>query len=108
MVEKGLRQRYTISCSIASFVGFGAEDDSTRSTKGAPSLQYTRSSAIELAPYGIRVNALAPGYVETPMTYDWIHAERRGRVPRGDPARSGVATVEDLNGAIAFLAGRAS
>jgi NAD(P)-dependent dehydrogenase (short-subunit alcohol dehydrogenase family) len=104
MVEKGYGKIINL-CSIGSFVGL-EQKTMYAITKGAL-LQYTRSSAIELAPYGIRVNALAPGYVETPMTYDWIHSEREGEYLAAIPLGR-FATVEDLNGAFAFLAGRAS
>lgn len=38
-----------------------------------------RNSAIELAPYGIRVNAIAPGAVNTPMLMDGLS---RGSIPK--------------------------
>jgi NAD(P)-dependent dehydrogenase (short-subunit alcohol dehydrogenase family) len=104
MVEKGYGKIINL-CSIGSFVGL-KQKTMYAITKGALA-QYTRSAAIELAPYGVRVNALAPGYVETPMTYDWIHSDREAeylaQIPLGK-----FATVEDLCGAFAFLAGRAS
>ncbi|UOQ55989.1 SDR family oxidoreductase [Leucobacter allii] len=66
----------------------------------------TRWAAIELAAHGIRVNAVAPGPVLTPM----LAAE----MPEGSPARVGwaariplgdLARVEDIALAVAFLAG---
>ncbi len=92
-------------CSIASFVGV---PDKTlyAITKGAL-LQYTRSSAVEMAPYGIRVNAIAPGYVDTPMTHDYIHSEREEEFLSAIPLRR-FARVEDLAATFAYLAAPAS
>lgn len=104
MVEKQYGKIINV-CSIGSFEGL---DQKTvyAITKGGL-LQYTRSSALELARFGVRVNAIAPGYVDTPMTHDWIHsvreAEYLARIPMGR-----FAFVEDLQGSFAFLASKAS
>lgn len=92
-------------CSIGSFV---ALQDKTMYaiTKGALA-QYTRSSALELARYGIRVNGIAPGYVDTPMTHAYIHSEREEEFLSAIPLRR-FAAVEDLDGAFAYLASAAS
>jgi NAD(P)-dependent dehydrogenase (short-subunit alcohol dehydrogenase family) len=104
MVEKQYGKVINL-CSIGSIVGL-KQKTMYAITKGALA-QYTKSSAVELAPYGIRVNALAPGYVETPMTYDWIHSEHEAEYLAAIPLGK-YATVEDLHGAFAYLAGRAS
>ncbi|MEU7032316.1 glucose 1-dehydrogenase [Streptomyces sp. NPDC046237] len=63
----------------------------------------TRSSALDLARYGIRVNSVHPGAVDTPMTAavaagkDWSH------VPLGRMGRA-----EEVGGLIAFLVSDAS
>ncbi|MFJ3583883.1 glucose 1-dehydrogenase [Streptomyces sp. NPDC090127] len=62
----------------------------------------TRSSALDLARYGIRVNSVHPGAVDTPMTAavadkDWSH------VPLGRMGRP-----EEVGGLIAFLVSDAS
>jgi 3-oxoacyl-[acyl-carrier protein] reductase len=64
----------------------------------------TRTMAIELAAHGIRVNALCPGKIETPLqaaaeTPDYVQRFLRERVPLG---RSG--TPEEVAAAYAFLA----
>lgn len=68
------------------------------SSKGG-SEAFTRSAAIELAPYGIRVNSLVPGLIATnPDEPDWSLKRRDETVPLG---RGGVA--EDLAGPALFL-----
>jgi NAD(P)-dependent dehydrogenase (short-subunit alcohol dehydrogenase family) len=67
--------------------------------------QFTRSLAVEVGRYGVRVNALAPDVTETPqLPYsDWVAEADRWRwrtwVPLGRPG-----TVHDAAGAALFLA----
>jgi gluconate 5-dehydrogenase len=68
----------------------------------------TKSLAVDLGPRGIRVNALAPGYIQTAMTAK-SHADpvrHRQRAERTCLGRWG--TVDDLVGAAVFLASDAS
>lgn len=92
-------------CSIGSFMGLDGKTVYAIS-KGALA-QYTRSSAVELARFGVRVNGIAPGYVDTPMTHDYIHGEHEteflARIPLGR-----YAGVDDLKGTFVFLASPAS
>jgi 3-oxoacyl-[acyl-carrier protein] reductase len=71
-------------------------------TKGAL-IAFTRSVAAELAPHGIRVNAVAPGWVLTDMTRHVFEGgegpEAVARIPLGRPARP-----EEIAGPVAFLA----
>ena len=68
----------------------------------------TKAMAIELAPHGVRVNSLAPTFVETPMTKPFFEnvAFRTDTLNRIKLGRLGQ--VEDLTGAIVFLASDAS
>lgn len=59
----------------------------------------TRSMAIDLAPYNVRVNCVVPGLIRTYEISDELAAERGAVVPLG---RLGAA--DDLAGPIAFLA----
>ena len=68
----------------------------------------TKAMAFELGPRGIRVNTLAPGFVETPLTAPVLADTKfRERVVRAMPLGR-VMTVEDVMGAIVFLASPAS
>ena len=80
-------------------------------------ISYTQSAALAMAPDGIRVNAIAPGVVDTPMwgQVDALFARYEGLAPgekkkavgRAVPlGRMGVP--DDLAGAAVFLAGPAS
>lgn len=67
--------------------------------------QYTRVAALELAAHGIRVNALAPGYVATELNADDLADEKvRQAVLRRIPAGR-IAEPEDLLGAVDLLCG---
>lgn len=61
-----------------------------------------RSMAVEWAPYGVRVNALSPGYVDTKLialkTHQ--HEEWKSRTPAGR-----FASVEEVAGAVSYLVG---
>ncbi|RIL07778.1 MAG: 3-oxoacyl-ACP reductase, partial [Proteobacteria bacterium] len=51
---------------------------------------FTRSAAIEFAPYGILVNSIAPGFIDTAMTRDLPEDRKRAileRVPLGRMGR---------------------
>jgi meso-butanediol dehydrogenase/(S,S)-butanediol dehydrogenase/diacetyl reductase len=63
----------------------------------------TRAIALELAPFGIRVNAIAPGMIRTPMTSVMFEdAENEKRIRAAHPiGREG--RPEEIASAIAFL-----
>jgi NAD(P)-dependent dehydrogenase (short-subunit alcohol dehydrogenase family) len=88
--------------SIAAYAGQGGSLGYSPS-KGAIKM-FTQSLAQELAPLGVRVNALAPGVIETPMTAATRQDPTRlesfmSRIPMGR-----VGTTDDLVGPVIFLA----
>ncbi len=88
--------------SIAAYAGQGASLGYSPS-KGAIKM-FTQSLAQELAPDGVRVNALAPGVIETPMTAATREDPQRlqsfmTRIPMGR-----VGQTDDLVGPVIFLA----
>lgn len=70
-------------------------------------IQLSKSMALELARYQIRVNAIAPGYVETEMNRDFFQTETGQRMIKRIPQRQ-LGQVEDLLGPVLLLASDAS
>ncbi len=68
----------------------------------------TKAMALDLAQYGIRVNTIAPTFVETALTRPFLkdEAQRASIVSRIPLGRLGEA--EDIMGAVVFLASEAS
>ena len=69
---------------------------------------FTKAMAIELAPHRIRVNSLAPTFIETPLARSFLRndafrAEVLAKIKLGR-----VGQVDDLTGAVVFLASDAA
>jgi NAD(P)-dependent dehydrogenase (short-subunit alcohol dehydrogenase family) len=107
MVEK----QYGRIISIASIQGFASSGDvgAYNAAKGGI-IAYTKSMAVELGQYNILVNAVAPGFMHTPMAFINGVAEKdmpdflewyvkKGKIPL---RRSGYP--EDVSGTVVFLA----
>lgn len=99
--------------SLAGQRYLGAPYIAYNATKGAI-ISYTRNLAAEVAPHGIRANAILPGFIDTPMAraavqqgnteqieIDWqaLDQQRAARVPLGR-----VGTPWDIAKAASFLA----
>jgi len=65
-------------------------------------VQVTKTMAVEWARYGIRVNALAPGYVETEMNRDYFATEAGKAFIKKVPQRK-LGAPEDLDGPLLLL-----
>ena len=72
-------------------------------TSKAGLIHLTHVLAIELARYGILVNALAPGYLETDFNRDFLKSDAGKRLAARIPLRR-VAQPSDLDGAMLLLA----
>ena len=70
-------------------------------SKGAL-ISLVKSLAVELAPRGITVNGVAPGWVETEMMTDAIDEEHRARIAASIPVGR-IAAPRDIAGPIVFL-----
>ena len=98
-----IKQRSGRIINIASVIGLiGNAGQSNYAASKAALIGFTKSIARELAPRGITVNAIAPGFIETDMTAvldDKVREEVLGRVPLGR-----FGSSDDIAHAAAFLA----
>jgi NAD(P)-dependent dehydrogenase (short-subunit alcohol dehydrogenase family) len=70
-------------------------------------IQLTKSLALEWARYKIRVNAIAPGYVQTELNADFFESEAGQALIRRVPQRR-LGEARELDGALLLLASDAS
>jgi len=106
MIQKGIKGSIVNTSSLIAVFG-GVSVPAYAATKGGLT-QLTKSMCNDLAKYGIRVNAIGPGWVKTEMTQALqANAERyqaiSARIPLGR-----WADPEDLAGLAVFLASEAS
>ena len=103
MVERGGGKIVNIA-SMNSFRGF--PDVSLYGMTKAGIVQLTRSLAVEWAEHNIQANAIAPGWIDTPMTSSMKPERRRwveAHLPQGH-----YGTPRDLAGLAVYLASPAS
>jgi NAD(P)-dependent dehydrogenase (short-subunit alcohol dehydrogenase family) len=93
--------------NIASILGLRVRSQvaSYAATKAAV-VQLTKALALEWAPRGIRVNAIAPGYFETDMNRDFLASEP-GRAIVARVPQQRVGQLAELDGPLLLLAGDA-
>ena len=85
--------------SVSGVAGMSRQTNYAASKAGI--IGFTRSLAKEVAPYNIRVNAVAPGFIETDMLAglkDSFKDELKARIPL-----SRLGKVEDVSKAVKFL-----
>jgi 2-deoxy-D-gluconate 3-dehydrogenase len=98
MVEQGGGAIVLMASQLAFFGGVNAS--SYAASKGGL-VQLAKSLSNELAGRGVRVNAVAPGWIETDMTSDiegWKRSEVTARIPMGRWGRP-----EEVAAAVAWL-----
>jgi NAD(P)-dependent dehydrogenase (short-subunit alcohol dehydrogenase family) len=92
--------------SVSGYVG-SANDSAYCASKGAVEL-IVKALGVELAPRGIRVNAVAPGDVRTPMNEAILaQPEVEARALAATPAGR-IGEVTDISPAVVFLASEAA
>jgi len=90
--------------NIASILGMRvASSLLAYTTAKAALVQLTKALALEWARHGIRVNAIAPGYIETEMNRGFFQTEAGQSVVKRIPQRR-IGTPGQLDGALLLLA----
>jgi 3-oxoacyl-[acyl-carrier protein] reductase len=98
-----MKQRSGRIINMASVVGvMGNPGQANYVASKAGLIGLTKTAARELAPRGITVNAVAPGFIDTPMTADLpekVKAAMLAQIPLGR-----IGQPEDVAEVVAFLA----
>jgi NAD(P)-dependent dehydrogenase (short-subunit alcohol dehydrogenase family) len=93
--------------AFASYEGYAAYDASK-----AGLLAMTRTLALDHGRDGIRVNAICPGYISTPMTDEWLNEQPDPQATRKEMLSfhplGRIGTTRDVADAALFLASDAS
>jgi NAD(P)-dependent dehydrogenase (short-subunit alcohol dehydrogenase family) len=94
--------------NIASILGFRVSGGTAAyAVSKAGVVQMTEAHALEWARYGIRVNALAPGYIATDINAGFFETEHGQAMLKRIPMRR-LGQPEDLDGAFLLLCSDAS
>lgn len=107
LVRQMMKNRWGRIINITSVVGrTGQEGQVNYAASKAGLIGFTRSLAREVASRGITVNAVAPGYIETPMTAvldEKLREKMIAQIPLGRPG-----TDAEIAQSVAFLASDAA
>jgi len=107
VVRPMMKQRSGAIINISSIVGLtGNAGQCNYSASKAGMIALTKSTAKELASRGIRVNAIAPGFIQSRMT-DALPEELKKSVLENIPLKR-FGTPEDIAKVVVFLAGESA
>ncbi len=102
-----LRQKSGSIVNLASVAGlYGNPGQMNYSASKGAVISMTKTAAKELGSRGIRVNAVAPGFISTPMT-DKLTDEQKNAI-MGQIAMKRYGTADEVANVVAFLCGEQS
>jgi NAD(P)-dependent dehydrogenase (short-subunit alcohol dehydrogenase family) len=105
MIASGIRGSII---NVSSVLGSAVQKGTANYPAAKAALTHlTRSMAVEWARYGIRVNALAPGYFATDLSTAYLQSAR-GSAMLGRLPQRRLGSPEELSGALLLLASPAS
>lgn len=102
MVERGKGGKIINLSSINEEIPLAGESNYCASKGGVK--MFTRSVALELAPYGIRVNAIGPGAIETPLMEEVLSVPELSKCIQRQIPLGRFGQPEDVAKVAAFLA----
>ncbi len=106
MIERGIRGSIINMASMSGSVVNVPQWQASYNASKAGVIHMTRSLAVEWAQFGVRVNSISPGYINTPMSADTPQELRDAWMPLIPQKRMGEP--EELIPAILYLATNAS
>lgn len=89
--------------NTSSMSGWRPAYVSTYAVTKAAVLHFTKSVAHEFGQHDIRINAVCPGTIETPMTNEWF-SDRSLEIQREHTALDRLGSPEEIASGVAFLA----
>lgn len=106
MIENGIKGSIINMASMSGSCVNVPQWQASYNASKAGVIHMSRSLAVEWAPYGVRVNAISPGYINTPMSSETPKELRDAWLPLIPQQRMGEP--EELMPAILYLASQAA
>ncbi|MDL2716897.1 MAG: 3-oxoacyl-[acyl-carrier-protein] reductase [Acidobacteriota bacterium] len=104
MLKKRVPGRIVNITSVVGLMGNAGQTNYAAAKAGV--VGFTKALAREIGSRGITVNAVAPGYVETPMTDGLLEEQKKALV--GQIVLGRLGTADDVAGAVVYLASDAA